>query len=255
MKHFLFNPKEKSKPKNYQEMIDVSSVKQGDYNGVEYVHLFGGDGTINNFINHHDVEKIILHRYGSGNDLLRSIDSCSSTFIYTANDNKFINSFGMGIDSHVCKVAREIGNKNYLKLLLKALPNFKKFDVKIIVDGEKHSFNNCYIVSVCNGKYLGKGIKIAPKAELEKETVDVVVIHDLFGLKIIWGLFLLMIQKHYLLKKNVFYKKASQVTIENNEDRWYQIDGEVKYEIKDIVISRGKPIKIEKAKTRQQDMN
>lgn len=248
MRHFLFNSKAKRVPKNFAKMTDVVNVNKGEYDNVKHVRLFGGDGTINNFINNHDVKTVTLHKYGSGNDLFRSINNQANTFIYNANDLKFINSFGYGIDSYVCSVAEESTTKSYFSILIKALKSFKCFDLEVTLDEEKYSFTDCYTISICNGQYFGGGIKIAPKANLEDEELDVVIVHNLHGLKLIIALFLLVFRKHYLLKKNVFYTKATNITIFNNQPITFQLDGEVRTTSTNIEISKNKAIKVIKSK-------
>lgn len=248
MRHLIYNSKAKKTPKKISKMSDVINLKQGEYDNVHHVRIFGGDGTINSFINNHDVKMITLHKYGSGNDLYRSIKNRVSTYTYNVNDLKFINGFGYGIDSYVCSVAEESSKKSYFSILIKALKNFKKFDLEVDIDGVNYQFCNCHTISVCNGKYFGGGIMIAPKANLEDEELDVVIVHDLHGLKIIPALFLLIIKKHYLLKNNVFNIKARNIKIYNNKSINFQIDGEVKTTSSDIVISKNNSIKIRKSK-------
>lgn len=248
MKHFLFNSKAKKVPKNYQKMRDVSTLEKGEYNNVQHVRIFGGDGTINNFINNHDVKMITLHKYGSGNDLYRSIKNNDTTFIYSANNFKFINGFGYGIDSYVCEVAEKNKKKSYFSILINALKTFKIFDLKVDIDNKFYQINNCYTISICNGKYFGGGVKIAPKAKLDSDELDVIIVHNIFGFKIIVALLLLLIKKHYLLKNNVLYVKAKSITIYNNDKIKFQIDGEVKSTNENINISKSKTIKIRKSK-------
>lgn len=229
-------------------MIDVNNLESGEYDNVKHVRLFGGDGTVNNFINNHDVSSISLHKFGSGNDLYRSIERKTFTYTYNANDYKFINGFGYGIDSYVCEQAEKTKAKSYFYILLKSVKNFKKFDLTLKIDNSVHSFSDCFCVCACNGTYFGGGVAIAPKANLSSEELDVIVVHNLKGLKIVLFLFLLLIKKHYLIKSSVFYQKSSNIIIYNNNDIVYQIDGELKHTSTDINISVNSPIIINKSR-------
>ncbi len=250
MKHFLFNSKAKNIPKNHKYMIDVNTIEDGKYNNVHHIRLFGGDGTINKFINKHDVRMITLHKYGSGNDLYRAFKKSVNTFTYNVNDLKFINGFGYGIDSHVCEVIENQANKAYFSSLIKSVINFKRFDLKLNIDDHFYSFNNCHTICIFNGQFFGGGIKIAPKAKLENEELDVVIFHELFGIKMFVAILLVLIKKHYLLKNNVFYTKANRICIFNDKTITYQIDGELITTSSNINISLNKPIKVKKSKKR-----
>lgn len=244
----MFNSKAKKTPKNWNKMIDVNTISQGEYDNVAHVRLFGGDGTINNFINNHNVKSITLHKYGSGNDLFRSINKKVLTHTYNVNEFKFINSFGYGIDSYVCEQVEKLEEKSYFRILLNSIKKFKKFNLKLNVDENEYIFNNCFCVCACNGRYFGGGIEIAPKASLENEELDIIVIHNLKGFKILLFLFMLVIKKHYLLKSSVFYIKGSNLKIYNDKNIIYQIDGEIKHTNSHIKVSIGNEITIKKSK-------
>lgn len=241
MKHFLYNSYAKKLPKHYKRMVDMTTIENDC--SFKHVHLFGGDGTLNSFVNNYKVSKITLYKKGSGNDFYRSLKKTNNSWIYSANDLKFINGFGTGIDAVVCDSLSK--NKNYLKTLLKTLKEFKTFDLEINIDAKSKKFSNCHSLIVNNGKYIGGGFKVAPKANIEDPLLDVVVVHNLSKVRIAALLFLLIFGKHYLLKKSVYYTKASNIDVLNT-NILYQIDGEVHTSDKPITISKYRKITVNK---------
>jgi YegS/Rv2252/BmrU family lipid kinase len=96
----------------------------------------------------------------------------------------FINilSAGMGglVDRYVADAPRLLGGKAaYFGASLKALLNARLGNVRCTVtnDGKTEEHLICsYMIAVCNGKYFGGGMKVAPMAEVEDGTLEIVAL-------------------------------------------------------------------------------
>lgn len=249
MKYHIYNKYSKIQPKNKERMQDLSSISDHVLY-QNHVYLYGGDGTINSFINKYTVKKLTILKYGSGNDFYKNLKKKQqTTYIYNANEHKFINGFGCGIDAHVCKTANNTKSKAYYKIVLESLKSYQTKNIDIEIDGKTYHFKNIVLLAIQNGKYFGGGLKIAPKANVQDEKLDVIIGHSLKNWQIYLILPLVKLGLHPLFKSKVFYKKASNIKILST-DLLFQIDGEVHQSNKNIEISAYKSIVVNKKITR-----
>jgi len=203
--------------------------------------LLGGDGTINRFIN--DIKgyqlttPIYLKPNGSGNDFLRSLthqkENKQEIMQATYNGQKtqlFLNGSGIGIDGLVLEYIDQSKNKGkfrYFKNTLKALKNYKPSKAAITIDGQRQVFDRMYLVNANNGKYVGGGMKITPKADLGSKSLDIIIVHTIPK----WLIFLIFVTIylgiHTIFTRYVYTCKASSLEVELDNPLTAQVDGEI----------------------------
>ncbi|HEY8078602.1 MAG TPA: diacylglycerol kinase family protein, partial [Labilithrix sp.] len=99
-------------------------------------------------------------------------------------NHHFVNilSAGMGglVDRYVADASRMLGGKAaYFGASLKALVNARLGNVSCTIerDGktEEHRIKS-FMIAICNGRFFGGGMKIAPEAEISDGTFDIVAL-------------------------------------------------------------------------------
>lgn len=184
----------KSMKKEYQEGILIS-LKDLDYKEFfsklheeDKVILFGGDGTLNRFVNevYNKYQlpcKFFLHRAGTGNDFafdnenefdeegllyLNEKIKFLPKIIVKGKEYYFVNGIGYGIDGECCRVADELKAKgkkkiNYTSITIKLLLfKYKGPNAHVIVDGKEYNFKKTILAASMFGRYYGGGMKVAP---------------------------------------------------------------------------------------------
>ncbi|MBX3215012.1 MAG: diacylglycerol kinase family lipid kinase [Labilithrix sp.] len=99
-------------------------------------------------------------------------------------DHHFVNilSVGMGglVDRYVASASRALGGKAaYFGATLKALAAARLGNVRCTVthDGEtKEHRIRSFMIAICNGRFFGSGMKVAPMAELDDGTFELVAL-------------------------------------------------------------------------------
>jgi len=181
--------------------------------GASLIVAVGGDGTFNEVVNgvlgsgNDDVSLGIIGQ-GTGGDLLRvlgiehrldryleaiasgrtrRIDVGRARFVQhdgKAGERYFVNilSAGMGglVDQYVAEASRALGGKAaYFGASLRALLRSRegRLLAKVTHDGEttEHRIAS-YMIAICNGRYFGSGMKVAPMAEIDDGRFEVVSI-------------------------------------------------------------------------------
>ncbi len=267
MKYLLFN--EETNNKKYKEEFDsvkdtfenntVVNVKGIDYkeflsklNPEDEAVLFGGDGTLNYFINAvdgYDIKNnIYLYPLGTGNDFF--FDICQThekspllineyikdlpTVYVNGMEKKFINGIGFGIDGYCCEVGdklKEKSNKpiNYASIAIKGvLFKYRKLQAKVVVDGVEYNYKQVWLAPTMKGRYYGGGMKVTPEQDRkdpEKLVSSLVFrgasrIHTLLVFKSIFT------GDHVKHKKMIHIVKGKEVEVTFNRPTALQIDGE-----------------------------
>lgn len=240
---------------NVIELIDYQVFFAGLTESDE-VHLLGGDGTLNNFINITNRQglltslpcKFYFHGSGTGNDFLFDVREeadnntvCLNEYIKNLPTVKvcdkeylFINGVGYGIDGYCCEVADEIharSNKpvNYASIAIKGiLFFFKRSNATVFVDGVKRTYKKVYLASTMKGRYYGGGMLIAPKQNRHDpdQSLSVVVLHGCSRLKALMIFSSIFKGEHVKHTKNVEIIEGHNVTVEFDTPTALQIDGE-----------------------------
>lgn len=229
----------------YTEAQNNEEAIQGiiaDFN-IKHISILGGDGTINMVVNALPHLDFTLHLVpaGTGNDLAKmlyagytevsafSLISNSSGMkeidCWRCNEHLFCNGFGAGFDG---AVAHSMFSKNYwLPTILKywieifrLIVSYKSTTVKV---------NNkpmpVFMIVAANGKVYGGGFNIAPKAEIDDETLDIINVGKIPVLKRLQYLPKIEKGKHLHLKV-IDYSKAKELNIKSAKPLPAQLDGE-----------------------------
>jgi diacylglycerol kinase family enzyme len=256
----LYNPKSKNSRGNIQTHRLIKKYRKenssfrlksilkidnlGDFlnnnKQFEKVILLGGDGTIHNVVN--DLTKtpnntpIYIKRNGSGNDYLRSLKSNSNlpqSIMKATLDNTdshyFINGTGIGIDGLIIDYVDHAKNKGKLTYFLssiRAMLNYIPEDITVDIDQKQFHFKKAYLVAINNGKYIGGGMKITPKADISDEFLDVVIVHSIKKLFMLIVFSSIYLGLHTKLKKYVFSTKCKSIEVQFKTPQITQSDGE-----------------------------
>lgn len=163
------------------------------------VVLIGGDTSVNQFIRKtkgvNIRNNVYLKANGTGDDFLTDIGGSIEEEVLInpylkklpiakikGVERPFVNGVGSGLDGYCCEVAEEqkashpSAEINYTSIAIKGLLfKFKPFHATVFVDGQKHEYDDVWIVSTMKGRYYGGGMKIAPDQDRESDHLSVVV--------------------------------------------------------------------------------
>jgi diacylglycerol kinase (ATP) len=237
----------------------VELAKAAVENGYEMVVSVGGDGTINEIVNglyeSGNIKDIMLGiiSTGTGSDYIRSVglprhfkEACQllmnprKQFVdlgvteYTINGRKakrlFVNCAGLGLDAEIVKATtkrlKTLGGKSsYLVGLLTTFLLFHNINLSLILDGKKEDYKGCTIL-VCNGKYAGGNMLVAPHADPMDGFFDVMIIRELSKLDLLWSLPRIYRGTH-LTHPKVTIKRVRDLYIDSTEPISIQTDGEL----------------------------
>jgi len=217
---------------------DISMTARDYYDkGYREFLVMGGDGTISELINglahvRDSSIKIGIFPHGTGNDFVKSLygkfqinsflksiieDKTKLIDIGEVNNHYFINSCTFGIDGPIIRqtdlLKKKIpGSLAYYFSTVKEGIIFKAKPVKINIDGITIEGKKI-LVAICNGKYIGGGMKIAPNAKLNSSDFTICIISNVNK-----GKFVRHIKKVYNGSLNemqeVSYYNGKQITIE-----------------------------------------
>ncbi len=191
----------------------ISLAREAAEAGAKLVVAVGGDGTTNEVVNgvlasgRDDVDVGIIGQ-GTGGDLQRvlglehrldryveaiargrsrRIDVGRARYVQhdgSPGERHFVNilSAGMGglVDQYVASASRALGGKaTYFAASLRALVRGRegRLRVRVTFGGEttEHRIAS-YVFAICNGRYFGSGMKVAPMAEIDDGRLEIVSI-------------------------------------------------------------------------------
>lgn len=194
----------------------IDLAREGAIAGHPLVVAVGGDGTIHEVVNglmqarsgdhgaKAEATELGLIGQGTGGDfrktlgvehrLDRYVEAIASGRRRAVDLGKFtgggktghhfvnILSAGMGglVDRYVAGASRALGGKAaYFGATLKALVAARLGNVRCTVtrDGEtKEHLIRSFMIAICNGRFFGSGMKVAPMAELDDGTLEIVAL-------------------------------------------------------------------------------
>jgi diacylglycerol kinase (ATP) len=219
-------------------------AKEAVTEGFFAVVAAGGDGTINEVAQSIQGTQTALGiiPFGSGNgfayhlgvrrDVVKAIqliNQCHTEAIDTgmANDHFFINVAGLGLDATVAyktKLNSRRGFFPYFIQTLKESLGFQFMTLKITTPTE--SWTGEYAMAVvANGSVYGYDFTVAPEAILNDGLFDVLLVKK----DAIWKYFLLaprMLTKTFHKSKLVHFLKTNSLTIQHENNKYFQVDGE-----------------------------
>lgn len=212
----------------------------------DVILIFGGDGTLNKIVNSVNLTQVkasvMVARGGTGNDFLRGFKDKTKAVDFKANLKYFgqakigsetflfLNGVGIGIDGEIC---RRLDNmraykikSTFAKVTIATFFRYKPFSAKVLVDGVASEHKNCFLASVMHGPYFGGGMKIAPMAKREDFLYLVLVAIRSRVLLLLLFPFIYL-GWHTIFKRFVKIFKGKEITIETENTKTAQVDGEV----------------------------
>lgn len=214
----------------------------------KYILIAGGDGTVDNVVNH--MKRLVINLpiailpTGTANDFAKFIgmpldveEACEQILnskvnvvdLGKINDKFFINVASTGLFTDISQrtdmnLKNTIGKLAYYMKGLEQLPNFKRLKIKVksedmVFDGDM------YLMLIFNGQTAGN-FKFAYKAEVDDGFLDVIIIKAGMIVDMI-TLFIKMLKGEHLEDVNgLLYFKTDRIEIECYEDIVTDIDGE-----------------------------
>lgn len=215
------------------------------WEGFTGAWIFGGDGTLNIFINQNPEIKIPLSifRCGSGNDfhwMLYGEDTLEQQLekilqgktkavdAGVCNGQLFLNGVGIGFDGAIVKdllgKKKLAGKASYMLSILKNLVAFREKKFNFEVNGLSIE-KECFVISVANGQRYGGGFLVAPKASLYDSLLDLNIVGRVAPLKRMRLLPLLEKGLH-VGESFVQYEQTASVVITTPVEAPAHLDGE-----------------------------
>ena len=242
------------------EIVYMDILKIDDYSSfvsaltpADIVVLFGGDGTLNRFVN--NLEGLTLPcdvlycATGSGNDFHNDINKNCLDGPLQINKYlvdlpsvevkgvtyRFLNGVGYGIDGYCCEVGDAMKAKkptksvNYTSIAIKGLLfHYKPTSAKVCVDGEEFSYKKVWIAPTMSGRFYGGGMMAAPKQARRNpdRTLSLVVLHGTGKLKTLMIFPSIFKGEHIKDEKHVAVHVGKEITVTFDRPVALQIDGE-----------------------------
>ena len=266
MKFLLFNPlsgdgESRDYAAKFKEKFGIDSkavdmTELSDYGkffsalGAEdEIYLFGGDGTLNRFVNAIGdspiTHSIYYYPAGTGNDFCVDIGKADATEPFQINgylkdlptvtvngkDYKFINGVGFGIDGYCCEVGDKLKEQkkkpNYTAIAIKGLLfHFKPVNATVTVDGEEQEYKKVWIAPTMHGRHYGGGMIPTPEQKRDDEKQSLMVFHGSGKLKTLMIFPSIFKGEHVKKTKYVTVMKGNEITVEFDRPTPLQIDGE-----------------------------
>jgi len=237
----------------------IEIAKTAADKGYQYLVAVGGDGTVNEVANgilrstgaNSTILGIVCT--GTGSDFIRSVGiprDCTSACSCLTSPRKllidvgvveyrksgqslqrfFVNAAGIGFDAAVVKTTERLpkyfgGTVPYVAGMLRSLFGYRNKSVVLRV-GDKVETIRILNVVIANGRYLGGGMHIAPKAKLDDSLLDVVVIGDIGKFELLKA-FPMVYKGTHLTHPKVNMEQATHITIETSEPVLVHADGEL----------------------------
>ena len=268
MKYLLFNSQTnnlKYKEEFEEAKKDFLGSEVVNVDGIDYVEflkslkeedeviLFGGDGTLNYFINalgdYTPANKVYLYPLGTGNDFYFDICGNEAKHPLLLNEyikdlpkvyvngmeKKFINGIGFGIDGYCCEEGDKIKALNtgkpinYASIAIKGvLFKYKRLKAKVVVDGVEYNYKQVWLAPTMKGRYYGGGMKVTPEQDRRdsEKLVSSVVFRGSSRIYTLIVFSKIFKGEHVKHKKMVHILKGKEVEVTFNRPTALQIDGE-----------------------------
>lgn len=244
------------------QAIDISRAAIRE--GSELIVGVGGDGTMNEIANGFFDGKTIINPdsvmgivpSGTGCDFIRSLHIPSNlkqamqvitqapspaidiglasfqTKGGPVEERYFLNVADFGFGGEVLERMNQIRAKrkaaSYLKSTLATFFHYKNKRIKIMVDGEEIPQGEYLIGAISNGRIFGKGMKIAPKARLDDELFDIILVRGMRVWEFLRNVWKIYAGTHLSHPKISFVrgKKIEAIPQDPDENILIEIDGE-----------------------------
>lgn len=230
-----------------RERSEASAIAgQLSADGADIIAM-GGDGTLHEVLNglaDPARARLGLIPCGSGNDFaaaagipqdpVRALEiilrgEAKPTDYMECAGVRGINAIGTGIDVDILRRYARMkvlkGSAAYLASLILTVVAYRPKRFSEIVDGAAKP-HEALIACAANGRSIGGGIPIAPKAEIDDGLLDVVIID---GIKkpAIPRAFVRLMRRRVLELKQTLFKRQSVLSVRADAPMPIQIDGEI----------------------------
>ena len=217
-----------------------------DLTGFTAVWLFGGDGTVNYFINRYSSHRIPLAVFkgGTGNDFAWKLygdispqeqtalilnSTPKKTDLGICNGRLYADSLGLGFDGEVLRSMDTVrwlgGHLGYLFVVIKKIFSFREYSFQIKTT-DRHFGGKYLLMIINNSSRTGGGFMVSPKASLTDGLLDMVLCKRLSLLKRLKYLPIIEKGKHIDLPF-IHYSHETHVEISCEKEIFAQIDGEL----------------------------
>jgi YegS/Rv2252/BmrU family lipid kinase len=214
--------------------------------GINALLFVGGDGTV------HQALPVIVETdlpfgflpCGRGNDFARNIglttnlrNNCAlpsnpsfhQLDLPTINNIPFVAVAYVGFDAEVNRLANDGkgyfgGTLGYIVCVLKALKNFRPFEVEITIDDHTMK-ERVMMVTVANAPYYGGGMKIAPGAKTDDGVLDICIVKEISKFELLQQLPKVFKGTH-VFHPRIMMKTGRRIKLVSDEHREIFADGE-----------------------------
>jgi diacylglycerol kinase family enzyme len=143
----------------------------------------------------------------------------------------FINASNLGIGAEVVNRVNQrskiLGSKlTYFKGTMSTILHYKNIPVSMKLDDQQVLEGLFCGLVICNGQYIGGGMKIAPHADLTDGLFDLIVIKDISKLTLFSKLPLIYKGKHIDLPEIAVYR-CRGISMETPDSTIVETDGEI----------------------------
>ena len=253
------------------ELVECNVTDVGGYtellSGIDpedKIVVSGGDGTLNNFINAMDTDKIenevLYYASGSGNDFLHDVEKPAGCAPFRINQYlknlptvtvkgktyKFLNGIGYGIDGWCCEIGDQLKAKgkavNYTTIAIKGLAYaFDPRNATVNVDGKEYSFKKAWVAPTMNGRFYGGGMMATPDQDrLGDGRVTFMCFSGSSKLKTLMIFPKIFKGEHVKHTKYITVVKADTVTVTFDRPCALQIDGETILDVTTYTVNSGR---------------
>ncbi len=247
------------------KIIDVTEIQScNDFmkNTEDEICIFGGDGTLNRFVNEINTSelrnKIYYFPCGSGNDFARDVEKEGCIEPFLINDyvkelptvtvkgekRKFINGVGFGIDGFCCQTGDELKTKgkrvNYTKIaIMGLLCGFAPRHAHVTADGEEMDFERAWIAPTMHGRYYGGGMMPTPSQDrgAKDKELSLMVFHGSGRIKTLVIFPSIFKGEHIKYDKNITVITGKTVNVAFDKPTALQIDGETVLDVSEYSAS------------------
>ena len=139
-----------------------------------------------------------------------------------------LNILGVGFVSDVSETAvrlKFLGNNAYLLGVFYRLLKLRFHPLRITFDGHKESVEALF-ATVSNSRYTGTAFLMAPEAKIDDGLLDLVVVKRISRFRIL-RIFKTIFTGAHIREPEVVFHQARKITIETDEERALNVDGEV----------------------------
>jgi len=184
--------------------------------GNDFARVLGLSGTLENLI------EILLAGKTRPIDLVRARMERTHYFV-----NVSAGGFSAPVDENLTpEIKRTWGPLSYLRSAAAALPQLQAYKTHVRIDASEELSSELYNVVICNGRFVGGGLPIAPEADPSDGFLDVILVPKgsvaetaLVAAQIVLG-------KH-LSNSRVVFRRGRKISVRSRPGMPFNVDGEL----------------------------